>query len=179
MTIWGLWADKAPGLDGFPILFYHYFWDIIVTYGSLHGETLQLDWLNYAHAMLIQKKGEAREVGDFMLISMLNVSVKIISKVLTNKIRDALRNIIDDHQIGFLKGRNILNAVVTPQEVIEFTKRSKILEFMLELDFEKDYTTPENSNDIDFKLTSKQNDNRRLFQRRYKVGGKHVGLKPT
>ena len=51
----------------------------------LHDKTLQLDRLNYVNVVLIQKKkGEAKKVGDFRPISVLNASVKIISKVLVN-----------------------------------------------------------------------------------------------
>jgi len=78
---------------------------------------------------------------DFRPISVLNGSVKIISKVLANMLREVLEVIIDDHQSGFLKGRNTLNFVATAQEVIQFTKRNKIPRFMLKLDFEKTYDT--------------------------------------
>ena len=38
---------------------------------------LQLERLNYAHMVFIPKKNEAKEVGDFRPISMLNTLVKL------------------------------------------------------------------------------------------------------
>ena len=93
--------------------------------------------------VLIPKKGETQEVGDFRLVSVLNESIKILSKVLVNRLRGALGFIIDDHQSKFLKGRSILESIASAQEVIQFSKRNKIPGFMLKLDFEKAYDTVE------------------------------------
>ena len=60
-------------------------------------------------------------MGDFRTISVLNSSVKIISKVLTNRLRDVLGDIIEEHQTGFLKGRSTLDSIATAQKIIKFT----------------------------------------------------------
>ena len=77
--------------------------------------TLQLERLNYANVVLIPKKSGAREVGDFRPISALNASVKIISKILANRLREILGGIIEDHhhQSGFLKGKNTVEVIAT------------------------------------------------------------------
>ena len=71
---------------------------------GIHDGSLQLARLNYAHVVLVPKRGEACEVGDFIPISVLNASVKIISKVLTDRPRDVLEEFIGDHQTGLIKG---------------------------------------------------------------------------
>jgi len=88
---------------------------------------------------MIPKKGEAKEVKDFRLISILNASVKIMSKVLDKRIREVLGNLIDDHQTWFLKGRSILESIEVAQEVIQFFKQIKTPRFLLKLDFQKAY----------------------------------------
>jgi len=110
---------------------------------ELHGETLRLDRLNYTHVVFIQKKTESKEVGDFRPISILNASVKIISKVLANRLREVLEGFIDDQQSEFLKGRSILESIATAQEVIQFAKRNKTPGFIMKLDFEKAYDMAE------------------------------------
>ena len=96
-----------------------------------------------AHVVLISKKGKAREVGDFRPISVLNASLKIISKVLAKRILDVLGDTIDDHRIGFLKVKSTLESIAAAKDVIQFTKRNKALGFILKLDFEKAYDTTE------------------------------------
>ena len=93
--------------------------------------------------ILIPKSDEAKEVGDFKPISVLNASVKIISKVIANKLSEVLGNFIDDNLFGFLKGRSILESIAAAQEVIQFTKRNKVSGYMLKLNFEKAYDTME------------------------------------
>ena len=88
---------------------------------------------------MIPKKGEAKEVKDFRLISILNASVKIMSKVLDKRIREVLGNLIDDRQTWFLKGRSILESIEVAQEVIQFFKQIKTPRFLLKLDFQKAY----------------------------------------
>jgi len=76
-------------------------------------------------------------VGHYRSISVLNSSVKIISKALASRLRNFLGENIGDHQTSFLKGRSTLNSISTAQEVIQFTKRNKVPGFMPKLDFEK------------------------------------------
>ena len=68
-VVWRL-VDKVPGMDGFPIIFFQHFWDIVKPkfidlLEYLHGRTLQLHRINYTHMVLIPEKGETKEVGDF------------------------------------------------------------------------------------------------------------------
>lgn len=109
-AVWQLGADKSSGPNVFPIFFYRTFWNIIKPevcglLEGLHDGTLQIKRINYAHVVLVLKKGDALKVGDFWLISVLNASVKIISKILANRFRDTIRDRIEDQRFGFLKGR--------------------------------------------------------------------------
>jgi len=76
--------------------------------------------------VLILKQGESKEVRELKLISVLNVSVKILSKVLANHFRNVLGKFIDNYQSGFLKGRSILDSIAFAQKAIQFFKRNKI-----------------------------------------------------
>jgi len=107
----------------------------------LDAGTLQLDRLNHASVVLIPISNIAKEVGDYRPISVLNASVKIISKVLTNRLREVLGDIIDDNQTTFLKDWSILKSIAARQEVIQFPKRNKVPGCILNLDFEKAYDT--------------------------------------
>ena len=63
--------------------------------------------------VLIPKKMKTAGVGDYKPISVLDISIKITSKVLANRLRGILPGLIGDHQAGFVKGRRILDCIPT------------------------------------------------------------------
>ena len=48
---------------------------------------------------------------------------------------------MDDHQMGFIVGRSIMEGMVTIKEVIQSVKRHKASGYLRKLDFEKAYDT--------------------------------------
>lgn len=94
--------------------------------------------LNYAQ-IVIPKKNNSTEIIDFRPISLLNCSIKIMSKVLANRLVTRLHELVDPCQTWFRKGRNIVDGIVITQEVIYQVKKEKIKGFLLKLDFEKAY----------------------------------------
>jgi len=80
--------------------------------------TLQLGRFNYANVILIHKKVRANQLNDFRPIYLINCSVKIISKVLANRLSSKMNDLIDQSQTAFIKGRNITDGVAILQEFI-------------------------------------------------------------
>ena len=70
---------------------------------------------------------------------MLNVSFKIFTKVLANRLTTVANRIIEPSQSAFLPGRYILEGVVVLHESIYEIKRKKTKWDPLKLDFEKAY----------------------------------------
>src|SRR3954468_24208392 len=74
--------------------------------------------LNFAMLARIPKEPEATSIRKFRPISLLNCSFKIFTKVLTNRLNDILNRLISSNQSAFLKGRFILESVVTAHEIL-------------------------------------------------------------
>jgi hypothetical protein len=70
---------------------------------------------------------------------MLNVSFKIFTKVLANRVSSVACKVIKPSQTAFLPGRYILEGVVTLHETIHELHRKKLSGIILKLDFEKAY----------------------------------------
>ena len=108
---------KAPGLDGMPALFYKNFWEIVgekVTQEALNvlnGGQLPEGW-NEATIVLIPKVKNPDKLKDLRPISLCNVVYKIVSKVLANRLKLILLDIISPAQSAFVPGRLISDNIL-------------------------------------------------------------------
>lgn len=98
---------------------------------------LDIYHLNFAMLTLIPKESEATSMKKIRPISLLNCSYKIFTKVLTNGLAIVLQRLIVSNQSAFLKGRFILEIVVTVHEVLHSVHSSKEKGLVLKLDYEK------------------------------------------
>jgi hypothetical protein len=100
---------------------------------------LEVDRLNYGVITLIPKPKEALKIQQYRPICLLNVSYKIITKALMLRFEDCMSRIINRSQNAFIKGRNIMEGVLSLHEIIHDTKRKRKDGVILKLDFEKAY----------------------------------------
>lgn len=98
----GLAQDKASDPDGFLIFFYKKFWELIMVFFFMRlVDEVNLDkvrWyrLNYAQIVLIPKISNLVKIRDYRPISLLNSTVKIISKVLANRLVAKLQDLVEE-----------------------------------------------------------------------------------
>jgi hypothetical protein len=106
---------------------------------DFHKGELDIYRLNFALITVIPKEKDARTMNKFRPISLLNCSYKIFTKVLTNRMGMVMDRLIDNNRTTFIKGRFILESVVTTYEVLHNVYKSKQPGFVLKLDYEKAY----------------------------------------
>jgi hypothetical protein len=136
--------NKAPGPDGFPVEFYQIFWslikdDLMALFRDFHDGSLPLFSLNFGIITLLPKELEVKRIQQYRPICMLNVSFKIFTKVLANRLSSIACNVTKPSQSAFLPGRYILEGVVVLHETIHELRRKKGRGIILKLDFEKAY----------------------------------------
>jgi hypothetical protein len=135
----GFKKEKSPGPDGWSVEFYLHFFDILGqelldvvedarTRGVINPQ------LNNTLLVLIPKSNLPRSFIDFRPISLCNLCYKIISKIITNRLRPILSRTLSEEQLGFLKGRQILDAVGVTQECVHSIKSKKQQAILLKLD---------------------------------------------
>ena len=78
-------------------------------------------------------------IQQYRPICLLNVSFKIFTKVLTNRINLVAQKVIRSSQTAFLPGRFIMEGAVVLHETIHELHRKKKSGIILKLDFEKAY----------------------------------------
>ncbi|KAL6201844.1 hypothetical protein ACLB2K_025556 [Fragaria x ananassa] len=140
-------ALKAPGLDGFPGLFYHKYWEIVrdlvcLTSNEFLSGVACLRDLNKTHIVLIPKVPNPEKTGHFRPISLCNNSYKILSKILANRLKRVLPTLISINQNAFVPGRLIQDNILVAHEAYHYLKLKRTggnHEFGLKLDMNKAY----------------------------------------
>jgi hypothetical protein len=74
---------------------------------------------------MIPKVDNPERVAQFRQISLCNVVYKVISKVLSNRLRVILPEIISHHQNAFVPGRLITDNILLAYECIHTMKKKK------------------------------------------------------
>ena len=137
----------APSPNGMSPIFCKSFWKIVgddvtkIVLNALNTGVVH-DSLNATFISLIPKIKNPKRVSDFRPISFCNVIYKLISKVLVNRLKQVLPNIVSGSQSAFLSGRLITDNVLVAFETLHYLKRKtkgKLGYMALKLDMSKAY----------------------------------------
>ncbi|XP_034681036.1 uncharacterized protein LOC117910970 [Vitis riparia] len=81
----------------------------------------------------------AEELGEFRPISPLGGLYKLMAKVLANRLKQVLDKVVSVDQNAFVRGRQILDASLIANEVVDYWQKRKEKGLVCKLDIEKTY----------------------------------------
>lgn len=101
--------NKAPGPDGFPAEFFQVFWEVIkddlmAMFRDFHKGELPLHSLNFGIITLLPKQNEARMIQQYRPICLLNVSFKVFTKVMANRVALVAQKVVRPSNLRFYQG---------------------------------------------------------------------------
>ena len=136
-----LQRNKTPGPDGIPAEFYQAYWFII--------EDLYMDFINAVKDKGLPKdkntsvttpfykeKGEVFLLSNYRPIALMNVDVKILTKLLAMRLNTVLPTIIHESQTA-VYGRQIANSVHLVRDIIDHANQNDEGAALLFIDQEK------------------------------------------
>ena len=141
--------NRSPGYDGLPvefyIVFFHDICDLLLNcyHYSFEQGFLSVSQRNGVITLLPKKDKDPMYVKNHRPITLLNTDYKIIAKVMANRLKSCLNEIIHEDQTGFMKGRNIGSNIRTITDLIEYCDSNDIPGSIVLLDIEKAFDSVE------------------------------------
>ena len=153
-TVLSMRNNKAPGPDGIPIEFYKSFFSnpdpeaesshpakcLEIIFNKIWNGSFPKNW-NSAAIVSIPKKGDLSDCNNYRGISLINVGLKIISKIITDRISNyALsHNFIRPEQFGFRNKEECISLFISIREICQRRKFMNKFTYVAFLDLRKAY----------------------------------------
>lgn len=143
-ALWSIKNDKSPGPDGYNSYFFKKTWNIVgkdiclavkdyFRYGSM------LRQANSTSITLIPKGANPQSLNEYRPISCCNVIYKVISKILSGRLRRILDSLVHLNQSAFIPGRQIVDNILLAHELLRGYHRDKDCCCALKVDIQKTY----------------------------------------
>ncbi|XP_026459871.1 uncharacterized protein LOC113360589 [Papaver somniferum] len=126
----GMKSWKTPRPDGFPPGFFKTHWsivgkDVVDMVQQFFRTGYLLKSLNSTNVSLIPKTKNKQFPSDLRPIALCNTSYKIISKIMSSRMKKLMCKIISPLQAAYVPGRQISENIQLAQEIIHTMKNKK------------------------------------------------------
>ncbi|GKV12050.1 hypothetical protein SLEP1_g23252 [Rubroshorea leprosula] len=143
-AVWDCKCSKALSQDRFNFRFVRREWETIK--GDMIGFIKEFQekgklvrGLNSSFIVLVPIVNNPQRIEEYRPISFISAVYKILAKLLANRLKKVLDQVIGEQQMAFISGRQLMDGVVVANEVVDKAKKKKSKSFLLKIDFEKVY----------------------------------------
>ena len=135
--------NKSPGIDGLGSEFYIVFKDFLTSIlKEVYEDIFKKEEMNQRMGMgliklIYKRKGDKVDLKNYRPITMLNTDLKILTKVLANRLKEVMPTIIKTNQVYGVKGKDIADTTLSIIDRIRYMKEKNKKGYVISLDFEK------------------------------------------
>lgn len=134
--------DKSLGSNSFSMLFFQECWeilkrDLMEVFEEFYERGIISKGMNATFIVLIPKKKDTSYFLDFRPISLVGSLYKIISKVLSIRLRGVMDKVISNLQGAFVKGKQIMDGILIAN--VDGRKKRRESGLVCKVDMEKAY----------------------------------------
>lgn len=131
--------NKSPGSDGITVEFYQHFWHLLKNilfklFKAIEKENIMTRTMRHGIISLIYKKGDKRQLKNWRPISLLNVDYKMLARVMANRLKYVLPNIISASQTCCVAGRDISENISSIRDVIDMVEDNNSEGYVVSVD---------------------------------------------
>ena len=136
---------KSPGINALPIEFYKSFYelikiDLLHLYNSILFQDNDLTpSMTKAIINLIPKNNAKEYLKNWRPISLLCSDYKILTKIISNRLKATLSHTIFKEQTCGIPGRTIFSNLFTVREILTHSSTKKIKSYIMSVDQEKGF----------------------------------------
>ncbi|PKU70999.1 Putative ribonuclease H protein [Dendrobium catenatum] len=145
-AVFSLGNNRAPGMDGITSSFLKFYWtiiknDVCCAVLDFFSNSLMCPSWKDTIVILLPKNNNANCPAHFRPISLCQTFYKVVAKILVNRLKPVLMNVISEEQGAFVPGRSISNHGLIAQEVMcKFQHSTKCSGLMaLKIDMQQAY----------------------------------------
>ena len=153
--------NKSPGLDGLTAEFYKIFrYDIVDNLNEIFNNILLMKYIPESMTLgvitlIYKNKGELDNLKNWRPITLCNLDYKILTKILTNRLKQINTNIINNLQTSGLMNKSIINNALNIENIINYIVENEEEALIISLDQEKAFDRVEHK--YLFKVLEKYN----------------------
>ena len=116
-------CEGSPGPDGIQVFFYKELWDIVGSevmgvIREFQSGNFGFERINRSYLFLLPKTPGAESFQEFRPIALSNSLYLVIGKVLANRLRPVLQDLIHLAQSAFLPSRSLQESFILAQEMV-------------------------------------------------------------
>ncbi|XP_023193817.1 tyrosine-protein kinase SYK isoform X1 [Xiphophorus maculatus] len=135
-------GGKAPGIDGLPSEFYRAFWsdlcvDLLEVFEESFAEGFLPQSCRRAVLTLLPKKGDLQEIKNWRPVSLLCTDYKLLSKVLANRLKKVMEQVVHQTQTYCVPGRSMIDNISLIRDVLDVSRSLGCNTGLVSLDQEK------------------------------------------